>query len=180
MLALNELGLKNSFGVRGVRPVLLQSQTLGGSGALVPNMAPSSSFSSVSSSPKWVALWGSLPYPRTNAFVSSATQFSSNALSGRGASLLTSRGSLLKGGTPASPSGHLGGGDKFSPLVDSLAKLDFSSLGGSELEVRPRQGYVPLNSDISVSRRLRVTKGVTLPSDTPMHVICGSKDVIHS
>jgi hypothetical protein len=51
-LALNELGLKNSFGVRGVRPVLLQSQTLGGSGAHIPSMAPSSSFSSVPSSPK--------------------------------------------------------------------------------------------------------------------------------
>lgn len=73
-----------------------------------------------------------------------------------------------------------GSGDRFGPLTDALSKLDFSNLGGPDLEVRPRQGYVPLNSDISASRRLRVTKGITLPSDTPMHVICGSKDVIHS
>jgi heme/copper-type cytochrome/quinol oxidase subunit 2 len=42
------------------------------------------------------------------------------------------------------------------------------------------QGYVPLSSSISASRRLRVTKGISLPSDVPMHIICGSKDVIHS
>jgi hypothetical protein len=125
-------------------------------------------------------LWGSLPYPSTNAFVSSATQLSPDRLSGRGASLLTNKGALLKGGAVTPTSNHLGGGDRFNPIVDSLAKLEFSALSNSELEVRPRQGYVPLNSDISASRRLRVTKGVTLPSDTPMHVICGSKDVIHS
>lgn len=180
LLALNELGLKNSFGVRGVKPVLLQSQTLSGGGSYSPSMAPSSSYSSIPASSKWVALWGSLPYPSTNAFVSSASQSSPDKLSGRGASLLTSKGLLLKSGAITSASNHLGGGDRLNPLVDSLAKLGFSSLGNSELEVRPRQGYVPLNSDISVSRRLRVTKGVTLPSDTPMHVICGSKDVIHS
>jgi hypothetical protein len=180
LLALNELGLKNSFGVRGVKPVLLQSQTLSGGGSYSPSTAPSSSYSSIPASSKWVALWGSLPYPSTNAFVSSASQFSPDRLSGRGASLLTSKGLLLKSGALTSASNHLGGGDRINPLVDSLAKLGFSNLGNSELEVRPRQGYVPLNSDISVSRRLRVTKGVTLPSDTPMHVICGSKDVIHS
>lgn len=56
LLALNELGLKNSFGVRGVKPILLQSQTLSGSGVYAPKVSPSSSFSLVSSSPKWVAL----------------------------------------------------------------------------------------------------------------------------
>lgn len=29
-------------------------------------------------------------------------------------------------------------------------------------------------------RRMRVTAGVLLPSDVPIHLICGSKDVIHS
>lgn len=29
-------------------------------------------------------------------------------------------------------------------------------------------------------RRMRVTSGVLLPSDIPIHLICGSKDVIHS
>lgn len=93
---------------------------------------------------------------------------------------MTSRGSLLRNGTSTPVLNHIGGGDKLSPLTDALAKLEFSILGSSQMEIRPRQGYIPLNSDISASRRLRVTKGVTLPSDTPMHVICGSKDVIHS
>jgi hypothetical protein len=43
-----------------------------------------------------------------------------------------------------------------------------------------RAGFVPMRSDVGSIRRLRVTKGVCLPSDIPMHVICGSKDVIHS
>ena len=72
------------------------------------------------------------------------------------------------------------GGDKLSPLTDALAKLELSHSALSDGDINPRQGYVPLSSDISASRRLRVTKGVTLPSDTPMHIICGSKDVIHS
>lgn len=28
--------------------------------------------------------------------------------------------------------------------------------------------------------RMRVNAGVVVPSDVPMHIICGSKDVIHS
>jgi hypothetical protein len=41
-------------------------------------------------------------------------------------------------------------------------------------------------SDYSISlvgglvSRMRITSGVVLPSDTPIHLICGSKDVIHS
>jgi len=31
-----------------------------------------------------------------------------------------------------------------------------------------------------LTRRMNVTAGLMLPSDTPIHVICGSKDVIHS
>ena len=75
---------------------------------------------------------------------------------------------------------NLGGGDSTSPLTDALAKLAFSKAGTLSSAVQPRQGYLPLSSDISASRRLRVTKGITLPSDTPIHIICGSKDVIHS
>lgn len=41
-------------------------------------------------------------------------------------------------------------------------------------------GYLPLNSEVSTQRRLRVTKGIYLPADVPMHGIFGSKDVIHS
>jgi heme/copper-type cytochrome/quinol oxidase subunit 2 len=43
-----------------------------------------------------------------------------------------------------------------------------------------RNGYTGIQADVGSMRRLRVTKGVYLPSDTPMHGIFGSKDVIHS
>lgn len=43
-----------------------------------------------------------------------------------------------------------------------------------------RSGYTGMQTDVGSMRRLRVTKGVYLPSDTPMHGIFGSKDVIHS
>jgi len=43
-----------------------------------------------------------------------------------------------------------------------------------------RAGFALSNDEIGSIRRLRVTKGIYLPSDTPMHAICGSKDVIHS
>lgn len=75
------------------------------------------------------------------------------------------------------------GGDKMHFLTDTLAKLEFARAPFESFEanaVTKHHGYVPLSSNISASRRLRVTKGVTLPSDIPMHVICGSKDVIHS
>ena len=40
-------------------------------------------------------------------------------------------------------------------------------------------GLDPFDFD-APARRMRVTSGVLLPSDVAMHVICGSKDVIHS
>jgi heme/copper-type cytochrome/quinol oxidase subunit 2 len=43
-----------------------------------------------------------------------------------------------------------------------------------------RGGYEVMQTDIAAMRRLRVTKGIYLPADTPMHGIFGSKDVIHS
>lgn len=43
-----------------------------------------------------------------------------------------------------------------------------------------RANYSLALDEIGSIRRLRVTKGVYLPSDVPMHVVCGSKDVIHS
>jgi hypothetical protein len=43
-----------------------------------------------------------------------------------------------------------------------------------------RSAFVPLKTDIGSIRRLRVTKGICLPSDTAIHLIAGSKDVIHS
>lgn len=39
---------------------------------------------------------------------------------------------------------------------------------------------MPVKVEIGAIRRLRVTKGISLPSDAPVHLIAGSKDVIHS
>lgn len=43
-----------------------------------------------------------------------------------------------------------------------------------------RSGHSLANDEIGSLRRLRVTKGIYLPSDIPMHAVCASKDVIHS
>ena len=43
-----------------------------------------------------------------------------------------------------------------------------------------RAGFVSIPEDVRSIRRLRTSKAVCLPSDIPMHVVCGSKDVIHS
>lgn len=43
-----------------------------------------------------------------------------------------------------------------------------------------RSGHSLANDEIGTIRRLRVTKGIYLPSDIPMHAVCASKDVIHS
>lgn len=53
----------------------------------------------------------------------------------------------------------------------------FSSVGNN---LTSKSGFDFLRSDIGSVRRLRVTKGICLPSDYPIHIICGSKDVIHS
>lgn len=40
--------------------------------------------------------------------------------------------------------------------------------------------FKEVNNNHTAIRRLRVSKGICLPSDFSIHVICGSKDVIHS
>ena len=40
--------------------------------------------------------------------------------------------------------------------------------------------YTSMPEDIRSIRRLRSSKAVCLPCDTPLHIVCGSKDVIHS
>ena len=118
--------------------------------------------------------------PSTNPNINSATQPSSDALSGLSSALLTARVALYRSGASLPLTTNLGGGDSTGPLTDILAKLEFSRTGALKSAAQSRQGYLPLSSSISASRRLRVTKGITLPSDTPIHIICGSKDVIHS
>lgn len=49
-----------------------------------------------------------------------------------------------------------------------------------DADLTARAGYALINEEVGSIRRLRVTKGVYLPSDVPMHAVCGSKDVIHS
>jgi heme/copper-type cytochrome/quinol oxidase subunit 2 len=50
----------------------------------------------------------------------------------------------------------------------------------TKTNVTSKSGFEFLRSDVGSVRRLRVTKGICLPSDYPIHIICGSKDVIHS
>jgi len=58
-----------------------------------------------------------------------------------------------------------------SDAARELTKLSF---------VKNRSAYEMVRCEIGSMRRMRVTKGICLPSDYPIHVVCGSKDVIHS
>lgn len=53
-------------------------------------------------------------------------------------------------------------------------------LAESGTPTTPRGGFTAAEGGVGSIRRLRVTKGVYLPADVPMHGIFGSKDVIHS
>jgi hypothetical protein len=59
-------------------------------------------------------------------------------------------------------------------LLDTVSRL--AGLN----RTRGRSAYESAKRDIGGIRRLRVTKGICLPADTPIHLVCGSKDVIHS
>jgi hypothetical protein len=48
------------------------------------------------------------------------------------------------------------------------------------VSLNKRSGYAPIQPGVSNMRRLRVTQGIYLPADLPIHGIFGSKDVIHS
>lgn len=63
-------------------------------------------------------------------------------------------------------------GFNFSDVISSFSKGLSSS--------KNRSAYEVVRCEVGSMRRLRVTKGVCLPVDYPIHVICGSKDVIHS
>jgi hypothetical protein len=134
---------------------------------------------------------------------------SEGASSGLRSADLSARSSSLGAGLISAPSrvlfsGALACGDKVRLLVDAYAPA-----GGVINNAGQVQLYILCNdfdpeffadrfgtdftmtrsssrSDCSISlvgglvSRLRITSGVVLPSDTPIHLICGSKDVIHS
>jgi heme/copper-type cytochrome/quinol oxidase subunit 2 len=68
----------------------------------------------------------------------------------------------------------------FDSYIANLLK-DFSvDNSKSDVSRTFKSGYQTIRSDIGSQRRLRVTKGIYLPADIPLHGIFGSKDVIHS
>jgi len=71
-----------------------------------------------------------------------------------------------------------------TPLLPTqlpAVSLALPTLGSGQAEGRlARAGYETLGVEVGSQRRLRVTKGIYLPADTPLHGIFGSKDVIHS
>ena len=165
LLALNEAGLKN---------------TPGGAGAtarLAPLAAPRGGLGAGAGAPAWPALWAFGPGAGAAPAAHSGPQRSATWAAGRSASLLTAGARAASHGALCPELIATGSGHSLTSLI---AALDLARLTGPDRGFRPRQGYVPLSSSISASRRLRVTKGISLPSDTPMHIICGSKDVIHS
>jgi heme/copper-type cytochrome/quinol oxidase subunit 2 len=64
-----------------------------------------------------------------------------------------------------------------SSIATFLADLSERWVLGGALQ---RELHSVIPSDIRSVRRLRASKAVCLPSDTPIHIVCGSKDVIHS
>ena len=166
LLALNEAGLKNTTGAGGVRPSLaaltLPGPALGGAGGAAS---------------AWPALWAFTPAfgPSPSAFVGQSRGAAWAA--GRSGSVLTAQSRASVHGALSPELSSVSSG---SSLTSLIAALDLVRMTGPDRSPLARQGYVPLSSSIGSSRRLRVTKGISLPSDTPMHIICGSKDVIHS
>lgn len=53
-------------------------------------------------------------------------------------------------------------------------------LNNSNYKNNFRFDFKEINNNISAIKRLRVSKGICLPSDYSIHIICSSKDVIHS
>jgi heme/copper-type cytochrome/quinol oxidase subunit 2 len=103
-----------------------------------------------------------------------------SGLSGQKAAtaLLSWKQGKLLGATP----GPLGVGS--SLLIPTLSRADtvgeLRSLIGSLPRTSVRSGYTPIQPGVGNMRRLRVTQGIYLPADLPIHGIFGSKDVIHS
>ncbi len=66
---------------------------------------------------------------------------------------------------------------KFFGLCSLIRSLSDHWVLGGALQ---RDLYTAIPSDVRTVRRLRASKAVCLPSDVPLHIVCGSKDVIHS
>lgn len=71
-------------------------------------------------------------------------------------------------------------GSRGLPALHRSLHDEHSTAFDMDLTAGSLGGYSLLRADIGSMRRLRVTKGVYLPADVPMHGIFGSKDVIHS
>lgn len=63
-------------------------------------------------------------------------------------------------------------------LDDSFIKLNWLA----EISTARKAGFLSTKTSLvgGLTTRFRLTNGVSLPTDTPIHIICGSQDVIHS
>ena len=64
----------------------------------------------------------------------------------------------------------------FNFNIIDLATNNFYGLYSNKVD----NFYLSINDSISNQKRLNISKGILLPSDINIHIICGSKDVIHS
>ena len=70
---------------------------------------------------------------------------------------------------------------RFPNILLSLKRIYCDTIISKSVKLdKARFCYKEINTNISSIRRLRVSKGISLPSDISIHIICGSKDVIHS
>ena len=65
----------------------------------------------------------------------------------------------------------------FNFSIIDTAKHKFSKLLRS---IDNNTAFTKINDSVSNQKRLNISKGIFLPSDINIHIICGSKDVIHS
>lgn len=67
-------------------------------------------------------------------------------------------------------------------LLDDVDMSFYSSVRGCEFGTtrQPAPASLEPSWGGGLVKRMHVTAGLMLPSDTPIHVVCGSKDVVHS
>lgn len=103
-------------------------------------------------------------------FSPSAAPLSSNSATAASAPLLLSPWLKLWDEALLDPSAPSSNGGPDAIVFDQQARTGTAS--GS--------GFRGVEAEVGELRRLRVTRGVVLPTETPIHGIFGSKDVIHS